>query len=416
MSPQVPELVDHLFRREAGRMVAALTRVLGAENLSLAEDVVQESLVQALRIWPFRGVPENPGGWLMQVAKNRALDLLRREASLARKEEAIRVWSASLAPGDPEGEAMDDQLRMIFICCQPAVPREARVALTLKTVGGFGVPEIARAYLAKEATIAQRLVRAKRKIQEIRPPFEVPPPAELPAALDSVLEALYLMFNEGYAAAAGEELVRQEVCAEAVRLVRLVAEHPALDVPKAHALAALLLLQAARNPARVDPEGNLLLLSEQDRSLWDRSKIAAGFHHLDRAARGSELSVYHLEAALAACHVTPGETDWPYILHLYDDLLALKPSPVVALNRAVALAMVEGPAAGIRAVGKIRNDPALAGYYPLPVTLGELYARAGEAERAAACFRAALAMESPEPVRRRVAERVRELEKRFAFQ
>ncbi|HEY4563156.1 MAG TPA: sigma-70 family RNA polymerase sigma factor, partial [Thermoanaerobaculia bacterium] len=236
MSPEVPQLVDHLFRREAGRMVAALTRVLGAENLSLAEDVVQESLVQALRTWPFRGVPENPGGWLMQVAKNRALDLLRREASLARKEEAIRGWSAALVADDPR-EAMDDQLRMIFICCQPAVPREARVALTLKTVGGFGVPEIARAYLAKEATIAQRLVRAKRKIQEIRPPFEVPPPAELPAALDSVLEALYLMFNEGYAAAAGEELVRQEVCAEAVRLVRLVAEHPALDVPKAHALA-----------------------------------------------------------------------------------------------------------------------------------------------------------------------------------
>jgi len=291
MGPQVPQLVDHLFRREAGRMVAALTRVLGAENLSLAEDVVQESLVQALRTWPFRGVPENPGGWLMQVAKNRALDLLRREANLARKEEAIRGWSAALVADDPE-EAMDDQLRMIFICCQPAVPREARVALTLKTVGGFGVPEIARAYLAKEATIAQRLVRAKRKIQEIRPPFEVPPPAELPAALDSVLEALYLMFNEGYAAAAGEELVRQEVCAEAVRLVRLVAEHPALDVPKAHALAALLLLQAARNPARVDPEGNLLLLCEQDRSLWDQPKIAAGFHHLDRAARGPELSVY----------------------------------------------------------------------------------------------------------------------------
>ncbi|PYQ57000.1 MAG: RNA polymerase subunit sigma-70 [Acidobacteria bacterium] len=410
MSPEVPQLVDHLFRREAGRMVAALTRVLGAENLSLAEDVVQESLVQALRTWPFRGVPENPGGWLMQVAKNRALDLLRREANLARKEEAIRGWSASLVSDDPEGETMDDQLRMIFICCQPAVPREARVALTLKTVGGFGVPEIARAYLAKEATIAQRLVRAKRKIQEIRPPFEVPPPAELPAALDSVLEALYLMFNEGYAAAAGEELVRQEVCAEAVRLVRLVAEHPALDVPRAHALAALLLLQAARNPARVDPEGNLLLLCEQDRGLWDQSKIAAGFHHLDRAARGPRLSVYHLEAAIAACHIVPGETDWPYILSLYDDLLALKPSPVVGLNRAVALAMVEGPAAGIRAVEEIRGDPTLAGYYPLAVTLGELHARAGDPEQSAACFREALEMESPEPVRRRIQERLRGLE------
>src|SRR4051812_24433123 len=329
MTPEVPRLVDHLFRREAGRMVAALTRVFGAENLALAEDVVQESLVQALRTWPFRGVPENPRGWLMQVAKNRALDLLRRDTSLARKADAIRDWTSSLAPDDPQGEGMDDQLRMIFICCQPAVPREARVALTLKTVGGFGVPEIARAYLAKEATIAQRLVRGKGKTQETGPPFEVPPPAELPAALDSVLEALYLMFNEGYAASAGEDLVRQDVCAEAIRLARLVAEHPSLDVPKAHALAALLLLQAARNPARVDSEGNLLLLSEQDRSLWDGAKIAAGFHHLDRSARGSELSAYHLEAGLAACHVAPGATDWPHILTLYDDLLALKPSPVV---------------------------------------------------------------------------------------
>jgi RNA polymerase sigma-70 factor (ECF subfamily) len=235
----------------------------------------------------------------------------------------------------------------------------------------------------------------------------VPPPAELPAALDSVLEALYLMFNEGYAASAGEELVRQDVCAEAIRLARLVAEHPSLDLPKAHALAALLLLQAARNPARVDPEGNLLLLSEQDRDLWDQPRIAAGFHHLERAARGPELSIYHLEAGIAACHLAPGETDWPYILHLYDDLLVLKPSPVVSLNRAVALAMVEGPAAGIAAVEEIRNEPSLAGYYPLPVTLGELYARAGDEERAAVSFREALEMESPEPVRRRIQERLR---------
>jgi RNA polymerase sigma factor (sigma-70 family) len=412
MSTEVPQLVDHLFRREAGRMVAALTRVFGAENLTLAEDVVQDSLIQALRAWPFRGVPENPGAWLMQVAKNRALDLLRREAGLARKEAAIRDWTASLAPGDREGEAMDDQLRMIFICCQPAVPREARVALTLKTVGGFGVPEIARAYLAKEATIAQRLVRAKRKIREIRPSFEVPSPAELPEALDSVLEALYLMFNEGYAASGGEELVRQEVCAEAIRLARLVAEHPALDVPRAHALAALLLLQAARNPARVDPEGNLLLLSEQDRSLWDRRKIAAGLHHLDRAARGTEISAYHLEAGIAACHaVAPAyeATDWVYILELYDGLLAQKPSPVVALNRAVALAMAEGLSAGIAEVEEIRS-PALAAYYPLPVTLGELYARAGDPERAARAFRTALELESPEPVRRRIQERLGSLD------
>ena len=413
MTPEVPRLVDHLFRREAGRMVAVLTRLLGTEHLGLAEDVVQEALIKALRTWPFRGVPDNPGGWLMQVAKNRALDLLRRDANLARKEEALRGWTAALTAGDPtvdpDSEALDDQLRMIFICCQPAVPRDARVALTLKIVGGFGVPEIARAYLAKEATIAQRLVRAKRKIQEIRPPFEVPSPAELPAALDSVLEAIYLIFNEGWAASTGDDLIRQDICGEAIRLARLVAEHPALDVPKAHALAALLLFQAARNPARVDPEGNLLLLSEQNRALWNQEKLAAGLHHLDQAARGTEMSTFHLEAGIAAAHaMAPSDeaTDWPYILSLYDSLLALKGSPVVALNRAVALAMAKGPEAGIAAAEEIRHHPALAGYYPLPVTLGELYARAGDEERAADCFRAALEAESPEPVRRRIQARL----------
>jgi RNA polymerase sigma factor (sigma-70 family) len=413
MTPEVPQLVDHLFRREAGRMVAVLTRLLGTEHLGLAEDVVQEALIKALRTWPFRGVPDNPGGWLMQVAKNRALDLLRRDINLARKEEALRGWTAALA-GEGDDEALDDQLRMIFICCQPAVPRDARVALTLKIVGGFGVPEIARAYLAKEATIAQRLVRAKRKIQEIRPPFEVPAAAELPAALDSVLEAIYLIFNEGWASSTGDDLIRQDVCGEAIRLARLVAGHPALDVPKAHALAALLLLQAARNPARVDPEGNLLLLSEQNRALWNREKIAAGLYHLDQAARGTELSAFHLEAGIAAAHaMAPCDeaTDWPYILSLYDSLLALKGSPVVALNRAVALAMAEGPEAGIAAAEKIRDHPALAGYYPLLVTLGELYARAGDEERAADSFRTALAAASPEPVRRRIQARLLRLGK-----
>jgi RNA polymerase sigma factor (sigma-70 family) len=416
MSAEVSQLVDHLFRREAGRMVTILTRVFGAENLQLAEDVMQEALVQALRTWPFRGIPENPGTWLLQVAKNRALDALRRDANLASKGEAIREWVSSARVGAglisnlDDLEALDDQLRMIFICCQPAVPRESRVALTLKTVGGFGVPEIARAYLAKDTAIAQRLVRAKRKIQELKPAFAVPPPAELPAALDSVLEALYLMFNEGWAASSGEELIRRDVCAEAIRLARLVAGHPALDQPRAHALAALLLLQAARNPARVDPEGNLLLLSEQDRALWDRQAITAGLHHLDQAGRGMELSSYHLEAGIAACHACARsyeETDWPHILDLYDALQALKPSPVVALNRAVALAMVKGPETGLFAIEEIRGHASLAGYYPLPIAEGELHARAGDPVTAAACFQTAMTLGCPEPVRRRLTERVR---------
>lgn len=410
-------LIDHLFRREAGRMVAALTRAFGPENLGLAEDVVQEALVQALRTWPFRGVPENPAGWLIQVAKNRALDLLRRDANLARKEEAIRAWAGSLSPasGPAPDDGWDDQLRMIFICCQPAVPRDARVALTLKVVGGFGVPEIARAFLAKEATIAQRLVRAKHKIREIRPAFEVPPPAELPEALDAVLEVLYALFNEGHTAGRGEELVRHDVCLEAIRLARLVAGHPALDTPKAHALAALLLFQGARLSARVDAEGNLLLLEDQDRSLWDREMLAAGFSHLERSGRGREMSVYHLEAGIAACHAgapTWEATDWPYILRLYDALLERKPSPVVALNRAVALALVEGPRAGLAALEPLQGDPALAGYLPLHATRGELLARAGETEEAAAAFRDALALEAPEPVRRSLELRLLQLDLR----
>jgi RNA polymerase sigma-70 factor (ECF subfamily) len=402
MEDNVNHLVDHLFRREAGRMVAGLTRIFGPANLDLAEDVVQEALLQALRLWPFRGVPDNPTGWLVQVAKNRALDALRRNASLASKEEDIRTWAATLT-GHGETE-MDDQLRLIFICCQSAVPPEARVALTLKTVGGFGVPEITRAFLAKEATVAQRLVRAKHRLQQAKPPFEVPPPRELPAALDSVLEVLYAMFNEGYSTHRGEELVRRDVCHEAIRLARLVADHPALDTPKAHALAALLHLQGARLAARVDSEGNLLLLSEQDRSTWDRGMIAAGFRHLDRSARGDELSVYHLEAGIAAAH-NADETDWPEILRLYDLLLDLKPSPVVALNRAVALAMVEGPEAGLAALAPIRLD----NYYLLPATEGELHARAGHREQAAEAFRRSLELICPEPVRRWLAERLREI-------
>jgi RNA polymerase sigma factor (sigma-70 family) len=412
----VPGLVDHLFRREAGRMIAALTRAFGPENLDLAEDVVQEALIQALRTWPFRGVPDQPAAWLIQVAKNRALDLLRRNSNLAGKEQSIRGWVEALSPTGgtaPDEEELDDQLRMIFICCQPAVPKEARVALTLKTVGGFGVPEIARAFLAKEATIAQRLVRAKHKIREIRPPFAVPPPDELPEALDAVLEVLYAMFNEGHMAGSGAELVRRDVCLEAVRLARLVAEHPGLDTPKAHALAALLLLQASRLSTRLDADGNLLLLQDQDRSLWHREMLTAGFAHLENAARGSDLSVYHLEAGIAVCHATATtweETDWPHILRLYDALLERKPSPVVALNRAVALAQVEGPHAGLAALEPLREDPALTGYLPLHATRGELLARSGDREEAAVAFRTALDLEAPEPVRRSLESRLRQID------
>lgn len=253
--------------------------------------------------------------------------------------------------------------------------------------------------------MAQRLVRAKHRIRQARLPFEVPPPRELPAALDSVLEALYAMFNEGYSTHQGEELVRRDICLEAIRLARLVAGHPALDVPRTHALAALLHLQGARLATRVDSEGNLLLLAEQDRSAWDRKMIVEGFRHLDLAARGDQLSAYHLEAGIAAVHASDGETDWPQILRLYNALLEIKPSPVVALNRAVALAMVEGPEAGLGALATIRLD----NYYLLPAAQGELCARAGRTDEAMEAFGRALAMVCPDPVRRRLTERVRGL-------
>src|SRR5215203_1725825 len=269
----VPQVVDHLFRHQAGQVVSTLTRILGPEHLDLAEDVVQETLIKALKVWPYQGIPDNPAAWIMRVAKNGALDALRRERTLLDKQDEIaRLSEYSPVQEDNidlDGDTAlwDDQLGMMFMCCHPSLSRPARVALTLKTLGGFGVPEIARAFLAEETTIAQRLVRAKRTLREMRIPFEVPEPERLPERLDSVLEVLYLLFNEGYSAHSGAELVRQDLCAEAIRLTSLLVQHPAGDVPRVHALLALMLMQVSRLPARTDDAGNILLLREQDRSL-----------------------------------------------------------------------------------------------------------------------------------------------------
>jgi RNA polymerase sigma factor (sigma-70 family) len=402
---QVSRLVDHMFRHKAGQMVSTLTRIFGADNLQLAEDVVQETLLQALQQWPYRGVPDNPGAWIVQVARNRALDVLRREANLrqvlARVSQAPleEVGDTALSLDDPLG---DDQLTMMFMCCHPALSREAQVALTLKTVGGFGVSEIARAFLAPEATIAQRLVRAKRKLREQEIDFALPRTEELPERLDAVLQVLYLLFNEGYTAYQGEDLVRQELCAEAIRLCSLLAGHPVTKQPKVHALLALMLLQASRLSTRVDADGNLLLLSEQNRSQWDRAAIQAGLHQLEQAA-GEELTEYHLLAGIAACHAAAESyetTDWKTILFYYDSLLLINRSPIIALNRAVAVAMLDGPRAGIAALDQIKDSPALRNYYLLPATYGELYERSGESERAAACYREALALMGNEAERR----------------
>jgi RNA polymerase sigma-70 factor (ECF subfamily) len=406
----VRALVEHLFRHEAGRLLAALTRHFGLANLDLAEEVVQDAMVQALRQWPFRGVPDNPAAWLMQTARNKALDVLRRRAMLRRQEDDLDSHAATLPASAPE-ELADDQLAMIFACCHPVLSAEARTALTLKSVGGFGVAEIARAFLAPETTIAQRLVRAKRKLAEEHVSLAVPPPFELPARLDSVLRVIYLLFNEGYSAHQGEDLVRHDLCAEAIRLASLLVARPETAAPKVHALLALMLLQASRLPARQDAEGNLCLLAEQDRSSWDRWLISEGMHHLECAAMGDELSEYHVQAAIAACHAlapTYDLTDWPQVLAQYDQLITIAPSPVVFLNRAVALAMVEGPEAGLQALDALHHDPALRNYYLLPATRADMLLRLGQREEAEACYRQALGSQCTEPERRFLLKRLAE--------
>jgi RNA polymerase sigma factor (sigma-70 family) len=395
---QVSHVVEHLFRHEAGKMVATLTRIFGLEHLTLAEDVVQEALARALQTWPFYGAPKNPAAWIMRAARNLALDVVRREKVFHEKEAEIARWaeqqsSTPSAALFSEQEIADDRLRMLFVCCHPLVPADAQVVLALKVLGGFSAAEMARAFLTTETAIAKRLTRAKQKIRAARIPFEIPAAEQLGARLDGVLQSLYLLFNEGYKASCGEKLVREEICQEAIRLTGLLSEHAAGNVPKTHALLALMLMNAARLPARLDGEGNLLLLKEQDRTRWDQALLARGLFHFAQSAAGEEITAYHLEAAIAASHCGAKDyasTDWPQILQLYDRLMEFDDSPVVALNRAVALAEVHGPQAGIEAVGASQNLTSLESYYLLYAVLGEFESRLHHAHAAAAHFRKSL--------------------------
>src|SRR5881628_3654994 len=379
----ISQLVEHLFRHESAKMVATLTRIFGIEHLTLAEDVVQEALGRALQTWPYRGIPENPSAWIMRASRNLAVDVIRREKSFREKEaEIARLIDLDGAASDAaifsEHEIADDRLRMMFVCCHSVIPREAQVALALKTLCGFSVSEISHAFLTTEAAIAKRLTRAKQKIQEAQVPFEIPIGDELTRRLDSVLHSLYLLFNEGYKASSGENLVREELCDEAIRLTQLLARHRAGNQPKTHALFALMLLNAARIPARQDDEGNLLRLEEQDRSLWEQAMIARGMFHLHESTAGAEISEYHLQAGIAACHATAIDyksTDWGKILSLYDRLIEFDDSPVVALNRAVAVANVRGPEAGLQTLRAIRDREKLGSYYLFYSVFGELEMR-----------------------------------------
>jgi RNA polymerase sigma factor (sigma-70 family) len=391
----VSQLVEHLFRHEAAKMVATLTRIFGIEHLNLAEDVVQEALSRALQTWPFRGIPENPSAWIMRASRNLALDLIRREKVFRGKQTEITRLiehdrSAPEAGIRSEHELADDRLRMMFVCCHPVIPPEAQVALALKTLCGFSVTEISHAFLTTEAAIAKRLTRAKQRIQDAQIPFEIPTGDELTRRIESVLHSLYLLFNEGYKASSGKHLVREELCQEAIRLTELLVQHPGGNQPKIHALAALMLLNAARIAARADDEGNLLRLEEQDRTRWDKAMIARGMFHLRESATGAEISEYHLQAGIAACHATAisySATDWAKILSLYDRLIEFDDSPVVALNRAVAVATVHGPEAGLHALEGIRHRQKLDSYYLLYAVTGELQMRLNNHKAAAEQFR-----------------------------
>jgi RNA polymerase sigma factor (sigma-70 family) len=393
-------------------MVSTLTRIFGAGQIDLAENVVHEALIKALQTWPFQGVPENPTGWLVQVARNQALDVIRRDKFLQGKDqdviEAFHVFEDQLesaVEGHLHPLLKDDQLRMMFTCAHPTLPPEARTALTLKTLCGFSVAEIARAFLSSQSAVEQRITRAKLKIRDEKIPYEVPPPAELDRRSDSVLEVLYLLFNEGYGATAGDELIRSDLCEEAVRLLSLfVGAKPS---PRAHALLALMLLQASRFDARIDKEGELLLLSEQDRSLWDQRLIHAGLHHLALSAQGEHLSDYHLQASIASCHALAADyesTDWERILSDYGELHTRHPSPVVALNRAVAAGMARGPEHALRELKGLAQD--LEGYYLYPATLGEFHSRLGEKQKAVKFYQRALDLAGTEPERRFLARKI----------
>jgi RNA polymerase sigma-70 factor (ECF subfamily) len=392
---------EHLFRREAGRMVSALTRVFGVHNLELAEDVVQDALCRALEVWKFRGVPENPAAWLMTSAKHRALDVLRRERTartfapeLGKLLESEWTLTPTLDDLLSPDSLRDDELRMMFSCCHPRLQEDAQVALVLNVLCGFGVKEIASAFLITPAAMEKRIARAKKALAQTKTLFELSAPVEFPARLAAVQRALYLSFNEGYHGA-GASAVRAELCDEAMRLVALLCEHPPANTPATNALAALMCLHAARLSARLDEAGDLIPLREQDRARWDERLVAEGRRLLDLSATGPELSDYHVEAAIAAVHADTCVTDderWDRIVTLYDTLLSIRSSPVVALQRSLAIAERHGPERGLEAIRAIEGAERLARYPFYFAALGELELRRGGREPAAEHFRKAFAL------------------------
>ena len=413
MASATHRAIDAVWRIESARIIAGLARIV--RDVGLAEDLAQDALVAALEQWSGSGVPDNPGAWLMATAKHRAIDLLRRRTLLERKHEELgrELETQQGAAGSDLDAAIDDDvgddlLRLIFMCCHPVLSPDARVALTLRLLGGLTTAEIARAFLVAEPTVAQRIVRAKRTLAETRVPFEVPRGTELAARLSSVLEVLYLVFNEGYSATAGDDWMRPALCEDALRLGRILAKLAPKE-PEVHGLVALMEIQASRLRARIGPSGEPVLLLDQDRARWDQLLIRRGLAALERAeGLGGALGPYALQAGIAACHArarTPAETDWARIVALYDALAQLAPSPVVELNRAVAVAMAFGPAAGLELVEALTSVPMLKSYHLLPSVRGDLLTKLGRFDEARAEFERAAALTRNERERALLLER-----------
>jgi RNA polymerase sigma-70 factor, ECF subfamily len=423
MPPPVPELLsktlDTLYRSESGRVLATLVRLLG--DLDLAEESMHEAFAAALDTWPKTGIPEKPRPWLISTARFKAIDAMRRRARfdgaqrdlVAHMESRVNLPMGKENIGEEQGcdeEIDDDRLRLIFTCCHPALPPEAQIALTLREVCGLTTEEIARAFLVTPATLAQRIVRAKTKIRETPIPYEVPTPQDLPERLDAVLQVIYLVFNEGYSAAAGTEVTRAELTGEAIRLGRLLADlHPE---PEIMGLLALMLLQESRRAARSSPSGELILLEDQNRSLWNREQIAEGIALVEKALNSRRFGAYTLQAAIAALHaeaVSAAATDWRQIVALYNQLVRIHPSPVAHLNRAVAIAMCDGPEAGLAQIDAVLAHGELANYYLAHAARADLYRRLGRTAEAQSSYEKALALTQQEPERQFLLERIRQL-------
>jgi len=419
MPPPEPEqlsrIIETIYRSESGRILATLVRLLG--DLDLAEEAMHDAFAAAVETWPQTGVPDNPRPWLISTARFKAIDVIRRRARFdgAQRDLVAHMESRVNDAFCRDEEIEDDRLRLIFTCCHPALPPEGQVALTLREVCGLTTEEIARAFLVTPATLAQRIVRAKAKIREASIPYEVPAPQELPERLNAVLQVIYLVFNEGYSAAAGAEVTRSELTGEAIRLGRLLAElqpEPQVPEPEIIGLLALMLLQESRRAARTSPTGELILLENQDRSLWNREQIAEGVALVEKALSSRRFGAYTLQAAIAAVHAeaeSTAATDWRQIVALYNQLARIQPSPVVHLNRAVAIAMRDGPAVGLAHIDAVLEHGELANYYLAHSARAELCRRLGRTDEARASYEKALALTQQEPERQFLARRLEEL-------